>query len=105
MKALQEPDTSEINLSIVIPIYNERDSVEPLLDAIENTFAADSENRCEIILVDDGSRDGTFQEAVEHGQKGIVPTQVIGLQRNFGQTANLQTASIVVDLNTDQTQE
>ena len=45
-------------ISVVVPIYNERENVEPLHDAL--TWSLQSIGRpYEIVLVDDGSRDGT----------------------------------------------
>jgi glycosyltransferase involved in cell wall biosynthesis len=43
-----------MKLSIVIPVYNERNTIEEILDRVEKTGLAD-----EIIIVDDGSIDGT----------------------------------------------
>ena len=45
---------------------------------------------CEIVLVDDGSRDSTYQVARHHGELVSVPVQIVSLQRNFGQTAAMQ---------------
>ena len=46
-----------VNLSVVIPTYNERENIEKLIPAI---FAAlEGDNRCEVIVVDDSSPDGT----------------------------------------------
>lgn len=72
-------------VSIVVPLFNERDNVAKL---IENVTAAmdPSELRYEVILVDDGSRDGTW-EALQAGQAGHPQVRLIQLRRNFGQTA------------------
>jgi glycosyltransferase involved in cell wall biosynthesis len=48
-----------MDLSIVIPVYNEEESVKPLIEEIV-TAAAPLEKQYEIIIVDDGSSDGTF---------------------------------------------
>jgi len=45
-----------IELSIVVPTYNERDNVEPLIEKIERTL---TDLRWEIIFIDDDSPDGT----------------------------------------------
>ena len=46
-----------MDLSIVIPVFNEVESIAPLLDEISTHF--DTETAYEIIVVDDGSIDGT----------------------------------------------
>ncbi len=48
-----------MELSIVIPVYNEEENVEPLIGEIEGVLAA-AEKTYEIIAVDDGSKDRTF---------------------------------------------
>lgn len=73
------------DVSIVAPIYNEIESIPHLLDAIAATFAS-TDLSYEIILVDDGSTDGSAdllrQEA---GQRPDLKTII--LRRNYGQTA------------------
>ena len=58
MKATPEPG-GYIPLSLAIPTYNRRSSVKLLLKEIQ----AQARERDEIILSDDGSTDGTFEEA------------------------------------------
>jgi len=74
-----------VNFSIVVPIYNEEDNIEELYGAI--VTALDPVDPCyEIIMVDDGSRDGSFgvlkRLASRDGR-----LKLIRLRRNFGQTA------------------
>ena len=45
-----------MELSIVIPVYNEEENVEPLIGEIEGVLAAAGKTY-EIIAVDDGSKD------------------------------------------------
>ena len=75
----------EQSLSIIIPVYNEEDNIEPLhaqlsevLEALELTY--------EIILVDDGSSDQTPVRLGALAAKDPM-VKVIHLRRNFGQTA------------------
>lgn len=75
-------------ISIVVPLYNEVENVEPLYHAIS---AAAVDMRCtyEMIFVDDGSRDGTVAKACEL-QKQDPSVRVIQFRRNFGQTAAMR---------------
>lgn len=74
-----------MDLSIVIPVYNEEESVAPLIEEIV-TAAAPLEKNYEIVVVDDGSSDGTFPLlAALHRKEPRL--KVIRLKRNFGQTA------------------
>lgn len=95
------PVNSAIDLSVVIPLYNEDESVRPLLSALVNTFESgntfesDREQpiapqRCEVVLVDDGSRDQTYETAVSAAAETGLAVTVLRLQRNFGQTAAMQ---------------
>jgi glycosyltransferase involved in cell wall biosynthesis len=76
-----------MDLSIVIPVYNEEDNVEPLLGEITSVMKP-LKKSYEIIVVDDGSRDRTF--AILASLRQCTPSlRAIGLKRNFGQTAAL----------------
>jgi glycosyltransferase involved in cell wall biosynthesis len=72
-------------ISIVIPVYNEEKSVQPLYRSTQR--ACDPLGRAyEMIFVDDGSHDGTFAILEKiHMQDARV--KVIRLRKNFGQTA------------------
>jgi glycosyltransferase involved in cell wall biosynthesis len=69
----------------VIPVYNERESVRPLCEKVR--AACDSLGvPYELIFVDDGSKDGTFEVlAALHAQYAVV--KVVKLRKNYGQTA------------------
>lgn len=77
--------TANPELSIVVPIYNEEENVEPLVRSIEKVMGSLG-RPWELIFVDDGSTDETFEklQAICPRQKAI---RVIRLRRNFGQTA------------------
>lgn len=119
-----------IDLSVVVPLYNEEESVPELLRQLDATlgplhreamlggpdssirtsntvqsaeafprvdqrgtkpFLADHRGlRCEIVLVDDGSRDETYRAAIDAASGTTVPVRLVSLQRNFGQTAAMQ---------------
>jgi glycosyltransferase involved in cell wall biosynthesis len=74
-------------ISIVIPVYNERDNVAVLHEEIQR--ACDTiEGGYEIVWVDDGSDDGTA-EALERIALKDARSRIVALKRNFGQTAAL----------------
>jgi glycosyltransferase involved in cell wall biosynthesis len=79
------PQTVTPDLSVVIPIHNEAPNLEPLHRELTETLAAWGRGY-EIILVDDGSTDGSF-EILRRLQQGDRRTRVIQFRRNFGQTA------------------
>ena len=71
-------------LSIVVPLYNERENVKPLYDALKAVLDRMSVDY-EIILIDDGSTDGTAEELARLSSDPKI--KVIEFRRNFGQTA------------------
>lgn len=76
-----------MELSIVVPVYNEEENVEPLIGEIHRALAPVRKSY-EIVAVDDGSRDGTFA-VLSRLQRCDAALSVIRLKRNFGQTAAL----------------
>jgi glycosyltransferase involved in cell wall biosynthesis len=75
-----------MDLSLVIPVYNEEESLPPLFDAIH--AALDSLSRSwEVVLVDDGSRDGSLGVLRELAERDPTHIRVVAFRRNFGQTA------------------
>jgi glycosyltransferase involved in cell wall biosynthesis len=80
--------TAPIQLSIVVPIYNESESLPILHEEISAALAAMGDPPAEIILVDDCSTDGSLHRALElHRRDSRV--RVVKFRRNFGQTAAL----------------
>ena len=76
-------------VSVVVPIYNEEESVRPLVEAIDDSLkSADFE--WELLLVNDGSSDKTLHVAMEVQKQYGAHIRIIALQRNFGQTAAMQ---------------
>ena len=74
-----------MELSIVIPVYNEEENVEPLIQEI-NAAVRPLGKPYEIVVVDDGSRDATFSVLARlHLRDSSL--RVVRLKRNFGQTA------------------
>jgi glycosyltransferase involved in cell wall biosynthesis len=77
-----------MDLSVVVPIKDERDNIVPLHDAICRSLGA-SGLEFEIVLVDDGSSDGSFS-AMEELAARDARVKLVRLRRNFGQSAALQ---------------
>jgi glycosyltransferase involved in cell wall biosynthesis len=77
--------TTEIDLSIVIPVFNEEDNVgllhEQLCGALEPLGRS-----YEILLINDGSHDGTEAKLTELAARDP-RVRVVNFKRNFGQTA------------------
>ncbi len=76
-----------LDLSIVVPLFNEESSVRPLVDAV--TGALSEQRSWELILVDDGSVDATSRiaEAIARSRPRV---HLLKLARNYGQTAAMQ---------------
>lgn len=75
----------DIDVSVVIPLFNEEESLEPLylqlvavLDKLDHSY--------EIVFVDDGSRDHSFQVLKQIHERDP-HVRVIRFRRNFGQSA------------------
>lgn len=77
------------SLTIVVPMYNEEDNVEPLFEAI-NKAMAQYNGAWKAIIVNDGSADKTGIRLDECVEKYGACYAHIELQRNFGQTAAMQ---------------
>ena len=80
-----------IDLSVLIPVFNEVDNVEPLHGELDHVLRPLSVEY-ELIFVDDGSTDGTTAklEAIQRLDPDHV--RVVFLRRNCGQTAALSAA-------------
>jgi glycosyltransferase involved in cell wall biosynthesis len=76
-----------MDLSIVIPVYNEEDSIKPLYETLVESLNPLNLDY-EIILVDDGSTDNTPANAKEITQSDS-KLKLVKLKRNYGQTTGL----------------
>ncbi len=74
-----------VDLSVVIPVYNEAENLEALCREFIETLGAWG-RPFEVLLVDDGSQDGSF-EILKRLQAAEPRLRVIQFRRNFGQTA------------------
>ena len=76
-----------VALSVAVALYNEEESVPPLCEALDRVLSRLGKTY-EIILVDDGSKDRTWEVLKEQAAKyrGL---RLVRFRRNFGQTAAL----------------
>lgn len=77
-------------VSIIVPSYNEETSLKVLLDELGD-FLKSFEYNYEVIFVDDGSKDNSFNVLKEAALKNP-NIKVIRLRRNYGQSAALLAA-------------
>jgi glycosyltransferase involved in cell wall biosynthesis len=75
-----------MKLSVIVPVYNERENLPLLYEAIVNVLRPLGYD-WELVMVDDGSSDGSFDVLAELAQADPEHVRVVGLRRNFGQTA------------------
>ena len=76
-------ETQQPELSVVIPVFNEEQSLEPLHTEIVQAL---TDFNYEVIFIDDGSSDNSFTVLTEI-QQNHPNVRLIRFRRNFGQTA------------------
>jgi len=84
-KILSKDQRRKIDLSIVIPVYNEKENIAPLYIELDKTLSK-MKIKYEVILIDDGSIDGSYDELIKLHRKNSA-YKIIRFRRNFGQTA------------------
>jgi glycosyltransferase involved in cell wall biosynthesis len=95
-----------MKLSIVIPVYNEEENLEPLHDELVAVAGRMPEHTWEYIFVDDGSKDRSL-EVLKKIQAKDERMVVISFARNFGQTAAMScgiktaTGDIIIPMDAD----
>ena len=88
IEKIQDSETEPVLLSVVVPCYNEKDSVEPTTRDLNDQLAGLS--GFEIIVVDDGSTDGTG-ELLEQIARETKTVELIRHDLNRGYGAALKT--------------
>lgn len=79
-----------IDLSVVVPVYNEDNNINPLYREITSSLSS-LPKTYEIVFVDDGSNDNTFQ-VLKEIQERDKRVKIIKFRRNFGKSAALNSA-------------
>ena len=93
-------------ISIVLPVYNEAESLEELYEKLEDAMASLGA-AYEYIFVDDGSSDGSLAILRSLHERAPRHVHVLSFRRNFGKSAALGTAfrrargDIVITMDTD----
>jgi len=79
--------TAPLDLSVVIPLYNEEENIAVLYDELRTALDA-LHLRYEVIVIDDGSQDESFSRLRAIHERDS-RWQIIRFRRNFGQTAGI----------------
>ncbi|QJQ96044.1 MULTISPECIES: glycosyltransferase [Halomonadaceae] len=98
-------EESRYRLSLIVPVYNEDESIAPFLEVIQAELAGITAE-LEILFIDDGSTDGTRKEILNAAHNNLF-IRYVRLSRNFGKeaamTAGLEhaTGDAVVPIDVD----
>ncbi len=94
------------DVSLVVPLYNEAESLPELVAELGRLLASQSGTRFELLFVDDGSTDGSL-EVLRRLRRGLPELRVLRHAANYGQSAALLSgfsaarAPIVVTMDAD----
>ena len=78
--------------AVIVPAYNEADNIPALFGALRSTFDKHGLDG-EVIIVDDGSTDATFELAIEEAARFGPRARVARHRRNLGKTEGMVTGS------------
>src|SRR2546421_1330478 len=82
-------DRAPVDVALVVPVYNERDSLPLLIDEITRAVGGGGAGRSyEIVAVDDGSTDGSL-EVLRGLRRDHPELRVVAFAEHAGQTAAL----------------
>lgn len=93
------------SISVIVPVYNEKGNIEPLCRSLTDVLGT-LNLRYEIILVNDGSTDGSLAE-MRSAIDEFPRIKAIDLRRNYGQTAALMagidhaTGEVIIPIDAD----
>lgn len=78
-------DPATVDLSVIVPTYNETKRMPKMLDATIKHIMSVPKRKTEILIVDDGSTDGTSDLALQYAKENPkVEIRVITMERNSG---------------------
>jgi glycosyltransferase involved in cell wall biosynthesis len=103
--AQREGGASAPYLSVIIPIYNEEDNINPLMEQLFSVLQA-IDCSFEVLAIDDGSRDRSFRYLQDAASR-FPQLKVVRFRRNFGQTAAMMAGidyargDVIVSLDAD----
>ncbi len=82
-----------MDFSIIIPVYNEIKKISQDIKEAE-AFLMENKIDSEIIIVDDGSSDGTKEKALEKAKTSKIPVHVLGYDNHMGKGTAVKTGII-----------
>ncbi len=99
--------SEETSISVVLPVYNEEDNIEPLTEQIVRALSP-FDNPVEIVFIDDGSTDRSVERMEAMRERfGEIEIRIVQLDRNYGlstaMTAGFEAAKgeVIVTLDAD----
>lgn len=104
-KTIVSTGSDLMQVSVVLPVYNEADNLRPLADELREVLE-EYYQQWEVVFVDDGSHDGSF-EILESIHEDDDRFKIIQFRRNFGQSPALDAGldyafgDIVVTMDSD----
>ncbi|MCF4997620.1 glycosyltransferase [Pseudomonas syringae] len=99
-------NSGQVTLSLVVPVFNEAESLESFFNRIQQVFAHEALITLQLVFVNDGSTDTSLEWLLER-QQCDARIRVVDLSRNFGKEAALSaglqmaTGQIVVPIDAD----
>lgn len=89
-------DKPMARIDLIVPAFNEEASIEPLVKTVGSVMDRLSSHEFRLIIVDDGSRDGTLKKLSDL-REVEARLEVVSLSRNFGHEAALAAGLMVSD--------
>ncbi len=86
--AIEEAEAQQVAVSIVVPVMNEQQNIPILFEKLTQQLTQLGKTY-EIIFIDDGSTDATFNELKKLHEKAPGVVRVVRFRRNFGKTPAL----------------
>ena len=103
---LDHSSKEPLTISIIVPVYNEEETVGIFFERLEKVFKNISNIYLDIIFINDGSSDNTIKRLLDL-KKRCTSMRIIDLSRNFGKEAALAaglkaaTGQVVVPIDVD----